>query len=261
MPVNVLLPPIDKSVPTYNFLAIAAPPDTVKDPPELDEVASVVFERVEVPETDKVPVNVLLPPIDRSVPTYNFLATAAPPDTVKHPPLVLDVASVVFEKVTAPVADKVLLKVVAPVTANVLLKVDAPVTANVLLKVAAPVTDKVPVNVLLPPIDRSVPTYNFWAIAAPPDTVKHPPAVLEVASVELDNVTAPVADKVLLSVVAPVTVKVLPNEVASVTDKVPVKELFPPIDKSVPTYNFLATAAPPSIVKHPPLVDDVASVY
>ena len=240
VPVNTEFPP------TNNFLAIEVPPEIVKHPPAVLEVASVVsandiapltlkvlnkdvapvtpkvldkrvapvtpkvlereaapvtpkvLERVVAAITPKVPVNTESPP------TNNFLAIAVPPAIVKQPPAVLEVASVASDNVTTPVTPKVLDKVVAPVT------------AKVLDKVVAAVTPKVPVNEEFPPIAKSVPTNNFLAIAVPPEIVKHPPTVLDEASIVSINVTTPVTPKVLERVVAPVTPKVLDKAVAPV---------------------------------------------
>ena len=49
----------------------------------------------------------------------------------------------------------------------------------------------VPLIVKLPPTVKSDPTYNFFSIAAPPATVKAPPLVLLVASVDLLIPTPP----------------------------------------------------------------------
>ena len=50
-------------VPTYRLLAKAPPPETVKVPPAVEEVASVVPVKLTAPETvklDKVPTDVIL---------------------------------------------------------------------------------------------------------------------------------------------------------------------------------------------------------
>ena len=65
----------------------------------------------------------------------------------------------------APVTDKVSEREVVPVT-------DKLAEREVLL-----VTVKVPFKLELPPIVKLEPTYNFLAIAVPPDTVKQPPSV------------------------------------------------------------------------------------
>ena len=64
------------------------------------DVASVLSDNVVTPVTSKVP------PIAASVPTFIFLATARPPDTIV-PAAVLDVASVLSDNVVAPVTPKV----------------------------------------------------------------------------------------------------------------------------------------------------------
>ena len=56
MPDNVVLPPTLKSVPTNNFLATAAPPATVNEPPLLLLVASTVLLKLTVLDAVKVPV-------------------------------------------------------------------------------------------------------------------------------------------------------------------------------------------------------------
>ena len=64
------------------------------------DVASVLSDNVVTPVTSKVP------PIAASVPTFIYLATARPPDTIV-PAAVLDVASVLSDNVVTPVTSKV----------------------------------------------------------------------------------------------------------------------------------------------------------
>ena len=63
--------------------------------------------------------NVVAPSTSKSLPTYNFLATDAPPSIVTEPPEVELEASFVLLKLVAPVTSKVSLSLVAPVTSNV----------------------------------------------------------------------------------------------------------------------------------------------
>ena len=64
------------------------------------DAASVASDNVVTPVTSKVP------PIAASVPTFIFLATARPPDTIV-PASVLDTASVALDNVVTPVTSKV----------------------------------------------------------------------------------------------------------------------------------------------------------
>ena len=121
VPVKDELPPISKSVPTNNFLAIAAPPAMVKQPPAVELVASVTLLKLITPVTPKV--------LEREV----------APVTPK-----------VLERVVAPVTPKVLERVEAPVTLSDDCKIVAPDTFNILdIFIKEPVV----ANVKSPPPD------------------------------------------------------------------------------------------------------------
>ena len=153
-------------------------------------------------------------------PTYNFFAIAIPPAVVNVPPFVILVASVVLEMatppliITAPVELLVLLvesfdtnlgnvKVLVAyviVDGDCITPVPFPKSTAFAVKVAAPVPPYVAVitpafhtpDVIFAPIDKSVPTNNFFAIPIPPAVVKVPPFVALVASVVLDELIPPI---------------------------------------------------------------------
>jgi len=247
LPVNVLTPVTKKEEPTYNFFPIAAPPDVLMVPPLVEFDASTVEDKAIDPAINKDPVEGLLeevvfknvtnpenepaPKIDKSVPTYNFFATAIPPDVVILPPEVDDVASVV--KFMARPPDN---------NTDPVMELDDEVVFDDV---------NVPEINSFPEIDKSVPTYNFFETAIPPDVVILPPEVDDVASVVKfiarppDNNTDPVMEL----------------DVEVVFDDVNVPEInsFPEIDKSVPMKTFLATDSPPAVVMDPPDDGDEAS--
>jgi len=103
------------------------------------------------------------------------------------------------------------------------------------------------------PIFTLVPTYNFFAIAAPPAVVIVPPFVELVASVVNDIPTPPDNNKIPEELLVDPVVPDIVTEPELI-----VKPLEPDIKS--PTYNFLAMAAPPAVVIVPPFVELVASV-
>src|SRR4029079_5657752 len=216
--------------PVYNFLAIAAPPSIVRAPSFVDDTASMVSLIPRPPDSKSPPVvefveatvlvEVIIPVKLLVVPTRKLFAIAAPPATVRAPPFVDDIASVVLLIPRPP--DSKSPPVVEFVEATML------------------------VEVIIPEKLLVVPTCKLFAIAAPPATVRAPPFVDDIASVVLliprppDSKSPPVVEFVEATMLVEVII--------------PEKLLV------VPTCKLFAIAAPPATVRAPPFVDDIASV-
>ena len=162
-------------------------------------------------------------------------------DTVKSPPSIL----------TSPSTSRLFLTLVVPVAAPILTAVPAPAKFTVV----AVVFNKLNVTTLV--------------VMSPPLTARSP----DIAVLALLIVVVPVAAPILTVVPAPnklPVVAVALNTVAVVevvvispplTAKSPVKVVAPATAKSVPTYNFFATAIPPAVYKDAAVSDElVASV-
>jgi hypothetical protein len=167
-------------------------------------------------------------------PTNSLFAIAAPPAIVKAPPSIALTASLVLAIPRPP----------------------AIVSAPVIELVLEPEPVIVHVSALMTFVKMVSPTYNRFAIAAPPAVVIVPPFVLLTASVVFDiprppaNSTTPVLELVLA--------------VVSVIIALGIMRLFNKSKFSVtivpPTWRSFTTAIPPAIVNAPPDVADVAFV-
>jgi hypothetical protein len=217
---NVLIPETE-SVPVMDVLSEFTTPNVVipvtPKVPEAVILVAFVAANVLIPETESVPVMDVLPELS--------VLNVVVPVTPKVPEAVILVAFVAAN-VLIPETESVPVMDVLPelTTPSVVVPVTPKVPDAVILVAESPASEDAPETFKKLPIDISVPTNNFLAIAAPPAVVNVPPFVLEVASVVFDipmppaSVKAPVEllvetvvfdETILFNVDIPETVKVV----------------------------------------------------
>jgi hypothetical protein len=279
IPVTVKLPPADTFPATFTLFPIPSPPDKTIAP-VVDPVESTVEVPVAIPAkvtlefTVTTPLTVRAPETVEFPPTQRVFVIDVPPLTMRHP-LLRPVESVVFERLTTPVAFKIdtdedpttvvvpetvkfpptqaLLATPSPpaiVTLPVTALTESVVSDTVIpLRFETPVVVRPPVTLTLPVTLVFPPTKTLFAIARPPDTIKAPVLTLPVSTVDT---TFTVSDEMDPAETFPVTsafkdITTPPPMMTDFDTAIPPARTTPAVDTVCASVVFVAFKTPDNV--------------